>query len=148
MVVVATANQRSRDAAGLEFECRRFGALEADRVELVEWLKEQQVAEIVMESTALYWKPVWLELEPHFAQLHLAQAHSNRAPKGRKDDFRDAKRLIRRLLAGELMLSFVPAAEQRSWRELARTKDHYVHERARLQSRVEALLECGSSCRA
>jgi len=94
-----------------------------------------------MESTAQYWKPVWLDLEPHFPKLHLAQAHSNRAPKGRKNDYRDAKRLARRLLAGELILSFVPEPEQRTWRELARTKDHYVAERVQLQNRVEALLE-------
>ncbi len=40
-----------------------------------------------MESTAQYWKPVWLDLEPHFGKLHLAQADSNKAPKGRKNDF-------------------------------------------------------------
>ena len=62
-----------------------------------------------MESTAQYWKPVWLDLE---------QAHSHRAPKGRKNDFPDAKRLARRLLAGELRLSFAPDAEQRLWRTL------------------------------
>jgi len=60
---------------------------------VVSWLREHDVTEVVMESTAQYWKPVWLDLEPHFAKLHLAQAHSNRAPKGRKNDFRDAKRL-------------------------------------------------------
>jgi transposase len=94
-----------------------------------------------MESTAQYWKPVWLDLEPHFAKLHLAQAHSNRAPKGRKNDFRDAKRLARRLLAGELMLSFVPGADQRTWRTLTRSKQQLVRDRVRLQNQVEALLE-------
>ena len=49
-------------------------------------------------------------------RLHLAQAYSNKAPKGRKNDFGDAKRLTRRLVAGELILSFVPDAEQRAWR--------------------------------
>ena len=143
MVVVATASEQVKDPVGeaLEFECQRFGALEADRQQLVDWLRERGVQEVVMESTAQYWKPVWLDLEPHFGKLHLAQAQSNRAPKGRKNDFRDGKRLARRLLAGELMLSFVPDGEQRTWRELARTKDHYVAERVRLQNRVEALLE-------
>ena len=59
-------------------------------------------------------------VEPHFETLHLAQAHSNRAPKGRKHDFRDAKRLTPRLLADELMLSFVPESEQRGWRTITR----------------------------
>jgi hypothetical protein len=48
--------------------------------------------------------------------LQLAQAFSNRAPRGRKHDFRDAERLVRRLLAEELILSFVPQPEQRAWR--------------------------------
>jgi transposase len=97
--------------------------------------------EVVMESTAQYWKPVWLDLEPHFAKLHLAQAQSNRAPKGRKNDFLDAKRLARRLLAGELMLSFVPDAEQRTWRTLTRSKQQLVQNRVQLQNQLEALLE-------
>jgi transposase len=64
-----------------------------------------------MESTAQYWKPVWQQLEGQF-ELYLAQAHSNRAPRGRKRDFADAERLLRRHVAGELILSFVPNPEQ------------------------------------
>jgi transposase len=143
MVVVATAANEVEDATGeaLEFECRRFGAGSAEREHLVAWLQERGVTEVVMESTAQYWKPVWLDLEPHFAKLHLAQAHSNRAPKGRKNDFLDAKRLARRLLAGELLLSFVPDAEQRTWRTLARSKHQLVRDRVQLQNQLEALLE-------
>ncbi len=142
MVVVATAADEVKDATGeaLEFECRRFGAGSGERKHLVAWLRERGVAEVVMESTAQYWKPVWLDLEPHF-KLHLAQAHSNRAPKGRKNDFLDAKRLARRLLAGELMLSFVPDAEQRTWRTLTRSKQQLVRDRVQLQNQLEALLE-------
>ena len=143
IAAVATAADEVKDATGeaLEFECRRFGATAQERMHLVAWLQQRGISEVVMESTAQYWKPVWLDLEPHFPKLHLAQAQSNRAPKGRKNDYRDAKRLARRLLAGELMLSFVPGAEQRTWRELARTKEHYVHERVRVQNRIESHLE-------
>ena len=94
-----------------------------------------------MESTAQYGKPIWLDLEPHFGKLHLAQAYSNQAPKGRKHDFGDAKRLTRRLVAGELMLSFVPDAEQRAWRTMTRSKQQLVRDRVRLQNQMEALLE-------
>ena len=87
----------------LPFERRRFGTLGSDLKALAEWLAAQQVQEVVMESTAQYWKPVWRQLEGQ-CQLHLAQAHSNRARKGRKDDFRDAERLARRHLSGELIL--------------------------------------------
>jgi Transposase len=122
-----------RPGEALEFECGRFGAGASERNRLVNWLRERGVAEIVMESTAQYWKPVWMDLEAHFAKLHLAQAHSNRAPKGRKNDFGDAKRLARRLLAGELILSFVPDPDQRMWRDccharsLARSDCPRVH---------------------
>jgi transposase len=74
-------------------------------------------------------------------QLHLAQAHSNRARRGRKDDFRDAERLARRHLSGELILSFVPDPEQRLWRTLTRSKHQLTRDRVRLHSQVEALLE-------
>jgi transposase len=143
MVVVATAAEQVEDAAGeaLDFECRRFGTGNAERKHLIAWLQERGVQEVVMESTAQYWKPIWLDLEPHFPKLHLAQAHSNRAPKGRKNDFGDAKRLARRLLAGELLLSFVPEPEQRMWRTLTRSKQQLVRDRVRLQNQVEALLE-------
>jgi 4'-phosphopantetheinyl transferase EntD len=80
----------------------------SERNHLVSGLQQRQVREVVMESTTQYRKPVWLDLEPHFEKLHLAQAQSNRAPKGRKNDFGDGKRLARRLLAGERMLSSVP----------------------------------------
>jgi transposase len=143
MVVVAIAADEVSDPAGeaLEFECRRFGAGASERNHIVRWLQERNVTEVVMESTAQYWKPVWLDLEPHFAKLHLAQAHSNRAPKGRKNDFRDAKRLTRRLLADELILSFVPNAEQRVWRTITRGKHQLIRDRVRLQNQLESLLE-------
>jgi transposase len=143
MVVVATMAAEVEDATGqqLEFECRRFGAGHNERNHLVSWLRERKVTEIVMESTAQYWRPVWLDLEPHFAKLHLAHAFSNRAPKGRKSDFQDAKRLARRLAAGELSLSFVPPPEQRMWRTLTRKKHQLIRDRIRLQNQIEALLE-------
>jgi transposase len=127
-------------AEELAFEARRFGTTWSELKHLTAWLAERGVEEVVMESTAQYWKPVWFELEPHF-RLHLAQAHSNRAPKGRKHDFADSKRLTRRLLAGELLLSFVPEPEQRTWRTLTRGKQQLIQDRVRLQNQLECLLE-------
>lgn len=126
----------------LAFECRRFGTGANELHALLQWLRQQDVAEAVMESTAQYWKPVWLALEPHM-RLHLAQAQSNRAPRGRKTDFGDAKRLLRRLVAGELWLSFVPDAQQRAWRTVTRARLQLVCERVQLQNQVESLLEEG-----
>jgi hypothetical protein len=104
------------------------------------WLQERGVEEAVMESTAQYWRSVWLELEPHMC-LHLAQAFSNRAPRGRKHDFKDAERLVRRLIAKELILSFVPDGGQRIWRNLTRMKLQLTRDRVRIQSQIECLLE-------
>ena len=74
-------------------------------------------------------------------RLHLAQAFSNRAPRGRKHDFRDAERLVRRLVADELTLSFVPPPEQRAWRTITRMKVQLTEEKSRLHSQLECLLE-------
>jgi len=107
---------------------------------LLSWLQEKEVKEAVMEFTAQYWRSVWLALEPYM-RLQLAQAFSNRAPRGRKHDFKDAERLVRRLIADELILSFVPNGEQRTWRNMTRMKTQLTGDRVRLQSQMECLLE-------
>lgn len=121
-------------------ELRRFATMPSDLRRLSSWLREQEVKEAVMESTAQYWRSVWLELEPYM-RLQLAQAFSNRAPRGRKHDFKDAERLVRRLIADELILSFVPNGEQRTWRNMTRMKTQLTRDRVRLQSQMECLLE-------
>jgi transposase len=121
-------------------EKRKCGTLSAELDQLCDWLREKAVAEVVMESTAQYWKPVWLALEGSF-EPGLAQAWSNRAPQGRKSDFRDAGRLARRHLAGELTMSFVPGAEQRQMRELTRRTAQLNREPVRIQNHIESLLE-------
>lgn len=121
-------------------ERRRFTSMPSDLRRLSVWLREQAVEEAVMESTAQYWRSVWLELEPYM-RLQLAQAFSNRAPRGRKHDFKDAERLVRRLIANELILSFVPDGEQRIWRNMTRMKLQLTRDRVRLQNQMECLLE-------
>jgi transposase len=73
--------------------------------------------------------------------LHLAQALSNRGRRGRKKDFPDAERLVKRLVADELILSFVTDAEQRLWRTVTRRKYQLTRNKVRLQNQLEALLE-------
>lgn len=119
---------------------KRFGATASELSRLRLWLNEQGVGEAVMESTAQYWRPVWMELEPCM-KLHLAQAFSNRARRGRKQDFKDAERLVKRLLADELILSFVPEPEQRDLRTMTRMKTQLARDRVRLHSQLEGLLE-------
>jgi transposase len=125
---------------GYEFARRKFGAGDGELKALGDWLSEQGVREAVMESTAQYWRPVWLALEP-VCPLHLAQAQSNNAPKGRKRDFSDAERLVKRHVAGELILSFVPDEEQRLWRTLTRSKHQLTRDRVRLRNQMETFLE-------
>ena len=138
-----------------QFERRWYGSNPEQLQVVCEWLMEQQVEEVVMESTAQYWKPVWGVLEQHWkpmrqrregagrmsGALHLAQALSNRGRRGRKKDFRDAERLVKRLISQELVLSFVPDAEQRLWRTLTRTRYQRTRDKVRLQNQLEALLE-------
>jgi transposase len=139
MVVVGCFDDAEQPEA-LRLESRRFGVTTAELAHLVAWLQQHGVKEAVMESTAQYWKPVWLALENHF-RLFLAQAWSNRAPRGKKTDYRDAQRLVRRHAAGELTLSFVPGAGQRLMRSLMRRRTQLTRDRVRIQNQVEALLE-------
>jgi transposase len=135
MVVVVDASTPEEKPAR-----RRFVTMPSELHRLLTWLREQGVEEAVMDSTAQYCRSVWLELEPHM-HLHLAEAFSNRAPRGRKHDFKDAERLVRRLIADELILSFVPRGEQRIWRSLTRMKLQLTRDRVRLQNQIESLLE-------
>jgi transposase len=138
-----------------QFERRWYGSNPEHLRLLSEWLVEQQVEEVVMESTAQYWKPLWSALERYWkpscenregagkmsGTLHLAQALSNRGRRGRKKDFWDAERLVKRLVSQELTLSFVPDGEHRLWRTLTRTKYQRTRDKVRLQNQLEALLE-------
>jgi len=138
-----------------QFERIRYGSNPENLRLLTAWLIEHQVEEVVMESTAQYWKPVWGALERCWkpicqkregagsmsGTLHLAQAQSNRGRRGRKKDFPDAERLVKRLVADELILSFVPDVEQRLWRAITRRKYQLTRDKVRLQNQLEALLE-------
>src|SRR5205809_107393 len=118
-----------------QFERRLFGSSPDQLRSLAAWLLEQEVEEVVMESTAQYWKPVWEALERYWkpirqkregtgrrsGTLHLAQAQSNRGPRGRKKDF--------------------PDAEQRLWRTVTRRKYQLTRDHVRLRNQLESLLE-------
>jgi transposase len=137
------------------FERRKFSSNPEQLRLMAVWLLEQKAEEVVMESTAQYWKPVWESLERYWkpecekredarrksGTLHLVQALSNRGRQGRKRDFPDAERLVKRLVAQELTLSFVPDPEQRLWRTVTRKKHQLRRDRIRLQNQLEALLE-------
>jgi transposase len=137
------------------FERRIVGTTPDQLRTLATWFIEGEVEEVVMESTAQYWRPVWEALErewqptrrsgtkagPASGSLHLAQAQSNQGPRGRKKDFPDAERLVKRLVADELTLSYVPEVPQRLWRTVTRRKYQLTCNRVQLQNRLESLLE-------
>lgn len=138
-----------------QFERRKFGTMPAELHVLAQWLDQQEVEEVVMESTAQYWKPVWGALERYWkptrqkregatkmsGTLHLCQAKSNKGPRGRKSDFVDGERMIKRLVARELVLSFVPDPEQRLWRTVTRRKYQLTRHKVRFTNQLESLLE-------
>jgi transposase len=140
-----------------QFERRKFLTMPEALRRLAEWLVEQGVEEVVMESTAQYWQPVWGALEQYWqptrqnrpeagtkaGEIHLAQAQSNKGAHGRKNDFGDAERLVRRLVAQELILSFVPDAEQRLCRTVTRRRNQLLQDMVRLQNQLESVLEQG-----
>jgi hypothetical protein len=137
------------------FERRKFGATPGELHLLAQWLDQQEVEEVVMESTAQYWKPVWGALERYWrparqkregaskmcGTLHLCQAKSNHGPRGRKNDFADGERMIKRLVAQELVLSFVPDPEQRLWRTVTRRKHQLTRAKVGFKNQLESLLE-------
>jgi len=137
------------------FERLKVATSPAQLRALADWLVEREVEQVVMESTAQYWRPVWEALEQYWrpqrrnrggasplsGTLHLAHAQSNRGAGGRKKDFPDAERLVKRLAAQELTLSFVPDAEQRFWRTVMRRKYQVTRNRVQLHNRLESLLE-------
>ncbi len=127
----------------VEYIKRKFGTMKREIDDhLAAWLREHGVSEVVMESTAQYWRPVWYGLEAHFA-LHLTHPLKTRAPRGRKRDFRDAQRLADRWYSGDLEDSFIPGAEQRSWRWLTRSRVQLKRMVGVIRNQVEGLLEQG-----
>lgn len=122
------------------YEKRKFGTTQKEIEHLAAYLKQYHVTEVVMESTAQYWRPVWYGLEAHFL-LHLCHPLRTRGRRGRKSDFRDARRLVDRLHSGDLEDSYVPGAEQREWRWLTRTRVDLKDKVGMVRSQVEGLLE-------
>ena len=125
-----------------EYVQRKFGTTKREIRSLAAWLQHFRVSEVVMESTAQYWRPVWYGLERHFA-LHLTHPLKTRARRGRKSDFRDGRRLADRWHSGDLEESFIPGVEQRNWRSLTRARVHAKRKLGVIRNQIECLLEQG-----
>jgi transposase len=121
-------------------EIREFGTTAGELLELCDWLKENRIPSLAMESTGSYWKPLYNLMEGDF-QILLANAQHMKAVPGRKTDTKDAEWISELYAHGLLRASFVPNVEQRGMRELTRTRASLVGERARLANRIQKVLE-------
>jgi len=109
-------------------------------LELSDWLIEQGVTHVAMESTGEYWKPVFNILENNFEVILVNAQHLSKVP-GRKTDQSDAEWIAELLQHGLLKASFIPPVGQRELRELTRFRATFVRERATLVNRVQKVLE-------
>jgi transposase len=126
---------------GGEGELRQYQTTTGALRELKQWLQQAAVTHVVMESTGVYWQPVWQILEDETYQLLLANARQVRNMPGRKTDGEDAIWLATLLRKGLIRGSFIPPAEVRALRDLCRTRANLVGDRAQTSQRVEKILE-------
>lgn len=131
----------SFDAKGRhQKEVRTFGTMTPDLLALSDWLTAAGCTHVAMESTGVYWKPVYNLLEGLFELLVVNAQHIKRVP-GRKTDVMDAEWVADLLQHGLLRASFVPPTDQRQLRDLTRHRSTLVAERARIVNRLQKVLE-------
>jgi transposase len=121
-------------------EIRSFPTMTKDILALADWLTSAGCTHVAMESTGVYWRPIWNLLEEQF-ELLLVNAQHIKAVPGRKTDIKDAEWIADLLQHGLLRASFVPPAPQRHLRELTRYRSTLLAERARLVNRLHKVLE-------
>lgn len=121
-------------------EVRTFGTMLEDLLALADWLRAGGVTHVALESTGVYWKPVFNILEGEFEVILVNARHIKFVP-GRKTDVKDAHWIADLLQHGLLRASFIPPAPQRELRELVRYRTHLIDERTREVNRVHKVLE-------
>jgi len=127
-------------AQGVQKEIQTFSTMLSDLYRLRDWLKAKQCQAVAMESTGVYWKPIWNVLEGE-VELLLCNAQHIKAVPGRKTDVKDAEWIADLLQHGLLRASFVPPRPQRELRDLTRYRSSLAADRARLVNRIQKTLE-------
>lgn len=122
-------------------EIREFGTMTDDIMEIVKWLKETDCQIAAMESTGVYWKPVYNIFEQEGIETIIVNAQHIKAVPGRKTDVKDAEWIADLVRHGLVKPSFVPSREQRELREMVRYRNEIINERARELNRIQAVLE-------
>lgn len=132
---------RKTEAGGrISEEVRTFGTATRNLLDLSDWLASHRVEHVAMESTGVYWKPVWNLLEDRFPLLLVNPRHIKKVP-GRKTDVSDSQWLAHLLQVGLLSASFVPPRAQRDLRDLTRHRSQLVAEHTRALNRIQKVLE-------
>src|SRR4029434_6411137 len=127
-------------AGAVRQEIRRFGTMTRELLELADWLQDQQGTHVAMESTGIYWKPVWNILEGQFA-IVLVNAQHIKAVPGRKTDTRDCQWIGELLAHGLLRGSFVPRTPIRQLRDLTRLRTSLRQDHTTVANRMQKILE-------
>jgi transposase len=120
-----------------------FPTFTEDLEELRDWLVRNRIQRVAMESTGVYWRPVWnvLERKPAKLDLVLLNPQHVKALPGHKTDRVDAARIAELTQYGLVRASFVPPEEIRELRDLVRRRVHLAQDRSRVSSRIHRLLE-------
>jgi transposase len=121
-------------------EVRTFSTMTDDLLQLADWLVEKKCAQVAIESTGVYWKPVFNILEA-VVDVILVNAHDVKAVPGRKTDVRDCEWLADLLRHGLLKASFIPPTHIRELRELTRYRQSLVKEQTAVANRIQKLIE-------
>lgn len=121
-------------------EVRTFGTMTNDLQRLRDWLAAERVTHVAMESTGVYWKPIWNVFEDHF-ELLLCNAKQVKQVPGRKTDVKDCEWLAKLLQHGLLTASFVPDRELRDLRDLTRYRVKLTGQHTAEVNRIQAVLE-------
>lgn len=128
------------DSEPTRSEVRSFGTMTDNLRMLADWLGAQGVTHVAMESTGVYWKPIFNLLEERFTLLLCNAQHVKQVP-GRKTDVKDCEWLAHLLQCGLLRGSFIPPLWQREMRDLTRTRKKIVQERSSVSNRIQKILE-------
>jgi transposase len=120
---------------------KTYGTFRNDLIRMRVWLKQLQVSEIAMESTGVYWRPLWNVLEDQGFQLLLVNPAQVKALAGRKSDGRDAQRIAEYLQDRRLDASFVPPAEIRQLRMMLRHRISLLEQRNEVHNQIRDLFE-------
>lgn len=124
----------------LRKETRTFGTMTEDLLKLSDWLTANGVTHVAMESTGVYWKPIYNILDGSFELLLVNAQHIKMVP-GRKSDVKDCEWIAQLLRHGLLRASFVPDKPQRELRELTRYRTSLIRERSAEVNRLQKVLE-------